>query len=150
MVDEEWSLLTTTLSVNTSNGFNPPQDAMASAATYVNDDGTWDIPWISEDSTTQFHIYLHFAEIQTLLANETREFNVLLNGNVFYGSYSPKKLSTETMSTDSKSPERCERGICLLQMVKTRKSSLPPLLNAMEIFTVVEFPQSETYQDEGA
>ncbi|KFK35821.1 hypothetical protein AALP_AA4G041600 [Arabis alpina] len=61
---------------------------------------------------------------------------------------SPKKLSTETMSIKPESPERCKDGICFLQLVKTKKSTLPPLINAAEIFTVVEFPQSETNQDE--
>lgn len=123
---------------------------MASAATRVNDNGTLEFPWKLKDSTTRFHIYLHFAELQTLLANETREFNVLLNGEVFYGPYSPKKLSIETMITKPESTLRCEGGICSLQLVKTTKSTLPPLINAIELFTVVEFPQSETNQDEGA
>lgn len=53
LVDEEWNLVTTTFSVNTSNGYDPPQGAMASVATYVNDNGTWDMPWSLEDSTTR-------------------------------------------------------------------------------------------------
>nr|VDD55808.1 unnamed protein product [Brassica oleracea] len=39
---------------------------------------------------------------------------------------------------------------CLLQLVKTLNSSLPPLLNAMEIFTVIDFPQMETNDDDVA
>lgn len=149
LVKKDWNLINTTLNVNTSNGFDPPQGAMASAATYVNDNGTWDIPWNMEDSTTRFHIYLHFAEIQTLLANETREFSVLLNGNEFSKPFSPKMLGIVTMITQPESTLRCESGACLLQLVKTTNSTLPPLLNAMEIFTVVELPQPETNQDEG-
>ncbi|KAJ4896668.1 Leucine-rich repeat protein kinase family protein [Raphanus sativus] len=148
LIDKDWNLITTTLNVNTSNGFDPPQGAMASAATYVNDNGTWNIPWNVEDSTTRFHIYLHFAEIQTLLANETREFKVLLNGNEFSEPFSPEKLRIHTMITQPESTLRCDGGACLMQLVKTAKSTLPPLLNAMEIFTVVELPQSETNQDE--
>uniref|UniRef100_M4ENP5 Protein kinase domain-containing protein n=1 Tax=Brassica campestris TaxID=3711 RepID=M4ENP5_BRACM len=148
LVKKDWNLITTTLNVNTSNGFDPPQGAMASAATYVNDNGTWDIPWNMEDSTTRFHIYLHFAEIQTLLANETREFSVFLNGNEFSKPFSPKMLGIVTMITQPESTLRCESGACLLQLVKTTNSTLPPLLNAMEIFTVVELPQPETNQDE--
>ncbi|KAH0849998.1 hypothetical protein HID58_095901 [Brassica napus] len=110
--------------------------------------GTWDIPWNMEDSTTRFHIYLHFAEIQTLLANETREFSVLLNGNEFSKPFSPKMLGIVTMITQPESTLRCESGACHLQLVKTTKSTLPPLLNAMEIFTGVELPQPETNQDE--
>ncbi|XP_010500450.1 PREDICTED: receptor-like protein kinase At3g21340 [Camelina sativa] len=146
--NKEWTLVTTTLNVNTTNGFDLPQGAMASAATRENDNGTWEFPWSLKDSTTRFHIYLHFAELETLLANETREFNVLLNGKVFYGPYSPTSLSIGTMSTQPESTLTCKGGSCLLQLVKTTKSTLPPLINAIELFTVVEFPQSETNQDE--
>ncbi|EOA38977.1 hypothetical protein CARUB_v10011410mg [Capsella rubella] len=146
--NKEWTLITTTLNVNTSNGFDLPQGAMASAATRVNDNGTWEFPWTLKDSTTRFHIYLHFAELQTLLANETREFNVFLNGKHFYGPYSPNKFSIGSMSTQPESTLTCKGGSCLLQLVKTTKSTLPPLINAIELFTVVEFPQIETNQDE--
>ncbi|KAL1209213.1 Receptor-like protein kinase [Cardamine amara subsp. amara] len=146
--DKEYTVVTTTLSVNTTNGYDPPQGAMASAVTHVNDNGTLKFPWNLTDSTTRFHIYLHFAELQTLLANETREFNVLLNGNIFYGPFSPRKLSIETMITKPESTLTCEGGNCLLQLVKTAKSTLPPLINALELFDVVEFPQSETNQYE--
>ncbi|XP_010481036.2 PREDICTED: receptor-like protein kinase At3g21340 [Camelina sativa] len=146
--NKEWTLVTTTLNVNTTNGFDLPQGAMASAATRENDNGTWEFPWSLKDSTTRFHIYLHFAEIETLLANETREFNVFLNGKLFYGPYSPTSLSIGTMSTQPESTLTCKGGSCLLQLVKTTKSTLPPLINAIELFTVVEFPQSETNQDE--
>ncbi|CAN8321488.1 unnamed protein product [Cochlearia groenlandica] len=148
LVDKKWTLLSTTLNVSTTNGYDPPQGVMASAATYANDKGEMNMPWSFDDSTTRFQIYIHFAEIQTLLANETREFNVLLNGNMFSGLYSPKKLQIQSMFTNFTSPERCIGGMCLLQLVKTRKSTLPPLINALEIFTIVDFPQLETNQDE--
>ncbi|KAH0855141.1 LOW QUALITY PROTEIN: hypothetical protein HID58_020458 [Brassica napus] len=57
-------------------------------------------------------------------------------------------LGIVTMITQPESTLRCESGACHLQLVKTTKSTLPPLLNAMEIFTVVELPQPETNQDE--
>lgn len=41
-------------------------------------------------------------------------------------------------------PLTCVGGLCRIQLVRTARSSLQPFMNAFEIYTVVEFPQSET------
>lgn len=120
---------------------------MATAATPLNANGTLNISWTLEPPTTQFYSYMHFAELQTLRANSTREFNVTLNGKYTYGPYSPKPLKTETVF--DRIPEQCDGGACNLQVVKTLESTLPPLLNAIEAFTVIDFPQIETNGDDG-
>ncbi|CAN7110834.1 unnamed protein product, partial [Brassica rapa subsp. narinosa] len=42
-----------------------------------------------EFPTDTVYIYLHFAEVEVLRANETREFNISLNGVSINDSYSP-------------------------------------------------------------
>lgn len=120
---------------------------METAAVPLNPNATLNITWSLETPTTQFYSYMHFAEIQTLRANDTRELNVTLNGKYSYGPYSPKPLKTETVL--DLNPEQCDGGACILQLLKTSKSTLPPLLNAMEAFTVIDFPQMETNGDDG-
>lgn len=120
---------------------------MSTAATPLNANETLNITWTTESSTTQFYTYMHFAELQTLRDNDTREFNVTLNGKETYGPYSPKLLKTESI-VDLR-PEQCDEGRCILQFVKTLQSTLPPLLNAIEAFTVIDFPQMETNGDDG-
>jgi hypothetical protein len=119
---------------------------MAKAATPIKANDTLNITWTVEPPTTKFYSYMHFAELQTLRANDAREFNVTMNGIYTYGPYSPKPLKTETIY--DKIPEQCDGGACLLQVVKTLKSTLPPLLNAIEAFTVIDFPQMETNGDD--
>ncbi|EOA39639.1 hypothetical protein CARUB_v10008273mg [Capsella rubella] len=143
-----WAQVTTTLELNTSVTYELPQRVMAAAATPLKANETLNITWTVEPPTTQFYSYMHFAELQTLRANETREFNVTLNGNYTYGPYSPKPLKTETVF--DLRPEQCDGGTCILQVVKTLKSTLPPLLNAIEAFSVIDFPQMETNEDDVA
>ncbi|CAH8282892.1 unnamed protein product [Eruca vesicaria subsp. sativa] len=144
--EKEWTGLTTDLKVDTSNYYNPPQVVMASASTPISAFAPWNFTWSLSPSTTQFYIYMHFAEIKTLQANETREFNVLVNGITTNERFSPTKLAIQTIYFSK--PQECEEGICLVELLRTSNSTLPPLMNAFEIYTVIEFPQLETNQDD--
>ncbi|KAL1194263.1 putative LRR receptor-like serine/threonine-protein kinase [Cardamine amara subsp. amara] len=146
-LEKNWAQVTTTEVVNV-NDYELPQRVMATGATPLNNNETLNITWNVEPSTTKFRAYMHFAELQTLRANDTREFNVTLNGNYLSGPYSPIPLKAETEVHVK--PEQCDDGACLLQLVKTLKSTLPPLLNAIEAFTVIDLPQVETNEDDAA
>ncbi|KAL1210929.1 putative LRR receptor-like serine/threonine-protein kinase [Cardamine amara subsp. amara] len=141
-----WKQVTTTLNVNTSTLYDLPQGVMATAVTPLTENATLNITWTLDPPTTQFYSYVHLAELQTLRANDTREFNMTLNGKYSYGPYSPKALKTETIFDVT--PGQCDDGACILQLVKTPRSTLPPLLNAVEAFTVINFPQLETNEDD--
>ncbi|CAA7045850.1 unnamed protein product [Microthlaspi erraticum] len=145
---KEWTEVTTDLNVNTSNGYEPPQAVMASASTPISTFAPWNFTWSLPSSTTQFYVYLHFAEIETLSSLDTREFKVELNGKLAYERYSPRTLAMETIFFST--PQQCEGGECILELTKTPKSTLPPLINALELFTVIDFPQLETNQDDVA
>ncbi|XP_019096758.1 PREDICTED: receptor-like protein kinase At3g21340 isoform X1 [Camelina sativa] len=144
----EWTELTTNLKINSSNSYAPPQVVMASASTPISSSATWNFSWLLPSSTTQFYMYMHFAEIQTLRSIDTREFKVTLNGNLAFERYSPKTLAMETIFYST--AQQCEGGKCLLELIKTPKSTLPPLMNALEVFTVIDFPQLETNPDDVA
>ncbi|KAF2595037.1 hypothetical protein F2Q70_00043152 [Brassica cretica] len=147
-VANSWTQVTTNLNVNSSNLYELPKGVMSTGVTPLNPNATLNITWTIEPSTTKFYSYMHFAELQTLRANDTREFNITMNGKISYGPYSPKPLKTQTIFDIT--PEQCDGGACLLQLLKTSKSTLPPLLNAIEAFTVIDFPQMETNEDDVA
>uniref|UniRef100_M4DUV7 Protein kinase domain-containing protein n=1 Tax=Brassica campestris TaxID=3711 RepID=M4DUV7_BRACM len=100
------------------------------------------IEWSSANPDAQYHLYAHFAELQDLEANETREFSMVWNGQHYYGPLVPLKLNLLTIF--NKSPRTCNGGKCNVQLIRTNRSTLPPLLNAFEVFTVIHLPQSET------
>ncbi|CAN8321496.1 unnamed protein product [Cochlearia groenlandica] len=142
--ESSWKQVTTILNVdNDANGYKVPEDVMETGVTPLNASEALSYSWMLNTYTTQFYIYMHFAEVETLRTNDIREFYITMNGKLIYNKpYSPRLLESKTLS--SQGAFTCDKGECLLQLVKTQKSTLPPLLNAIEIFTVIEFPQIET------
>lgn len=117
------------------------------AATPTNASEPITIEWTSENPKDQYYMYEHLAEIQDLQANETREFVVFLNGKNISDPVTPKKLKITTMR--SLRASTCGGGECKLQLIRTPRSTLPPLLNAYEIYSVIQFMQPETNENEG-
>ncbi|CAE5981726.1 unnamed protein product [Arabidopsis arenosa] len=143
----EWTQINTTRNVSGfSDGYNPPQDVIKTAAIPTNVSEPLEFIWNSESSDDQTYAYLYFAEIQKLKTNETREFKIVANGRLDYTNYIPTKFEAETLINPA--PLKCEGGLCRVQLSKTPRSTLPPLMNAIEIFSVIQFPQSETYTDD--
>ncbi|CAN6895635.1 unnamed protein product [Brassica oleracea] len=144
---ELWAEVTTNLTVNVDKSNELPHGVMATGATPLNEKDALNMTWDVEPPTAKSYIYMYFAELKTLRANDTREFNMTQNGKYLSGPYSPIPLEAQTITAEE---QQCDEGACLLQLVKTLNSSLPPLLNAMEIFTVIDFPQMETNDDDVA
>ena len=119
---------------------------MSTAATPKTDSSPLNFNWDSETATSEYYIYMHFAEVEKLKANQSRSFYITINGEPFHGPYVPEYLSTETLSsrwalTKAKNYE--------VSILKTENSALPPILNAVEIYSVRNLSQSETDQQDG-
>ncbi|KAF3558589.1 hypothetical protein F2Q69_00012081 [Brassica cretica] len=119
-----------------------------SAATPKNASEPLLITWTAKPYNAEVYLYMHFAEIEALEANQTREFDVILKGNFNHSGFSPPKLELYTLYTAG--AVQCDSEGCNLQLVKTPNSTLPPLINAIEVYTVIEFPQVETSQNDVA
>ncbi|XP_019102059.1 PREDICTED: putative receptor-like protein kinase At3g46340 isoform X3 [Camelina sativa] len=144
--ETEWKQISTNLKVNNSNGYLVPQDVLMTAAIPVNTSAPMSFTENLEFPNDELYFNFHFSEVQALEANQTREFSILWNGIVIYSPLSPEYLHAITMFNPS--PSLCEVGKCLLELQRTQNSTLPPLLNAIEVFTVINFPQSETNDDD--
>lgn len=142
---KEWTQISTALDVNNSNKYVPPKDVLIHAATPTDANAPLTIELPSGGSGEEYYFYAHFAEIQDLQAKDTREFNISLNGEVLSDPIIPKKLDITTVS----SVGTCQGMECILQLTRTNRSTLSPLINALEIFTVIRFPQSETDENDG-
>lgn len=145
--EKDWKQISTTLTVNNSNSFRVPQDALKTAATSANASA----PLIDTEypitSNDKVYLYLHFAEVQDLRSNETREFDISLNGESLKDSYRPLYLQSDTV--DNPSPVICKDRECIIKLSKSGKSTHPPLINAIEGFVVADFRQSETDDNDG-
>ena len=145
-----WIQIFTTLQVevnNLENYYDPPNAALTSAATPTNSNLPLMINWTSSNVDNQYYFYTHFAEIQELQTNDTREFSIVWNGEVLRRQFIPPKFSAFSLYRSS--PSTCEGGKCSLQLIRTNTSTLPPLINALEVYTVIHFSQSETNENDG-
>ncbi|KAE8705170.1 putative leucine-rich repeat receptor-like protein kinase [Hibiscus syriacus] len=140
----DWTQIATSSDIrNGLNDYQPPLLAMRSACTPANASQPLNFPINSSIPNAQYYIYMHFAEIQELEANQSREFNIYINGNYWGGPYSPTYLSADTLY----SPAALRDGE--ISLVRTTNSTLPPILNAIEMYTVKELVLLQTVDTEG-
>ncbi|KAK1627317.1 hypothetical protein QYE76_001632 [Lolium multiflorum] len=146
-----WTNITTAESVNVSNsGFNAPSAVLQSAATPVN--GTQlDFSWSTDpsinndDRSTSYLLLLYFAELQRLPSKALRKFDILVASWSGSRSYSPKYLF----------PEVVERmvvqgsGQLTVSLVATPDATLPPIVNAFEVYSVRQMTELATGNEDG-
>lgn len=144
---EEFKIINNTVITTFSNPYDPPKAVISTAAIPTNASSPLTISWTTSNPEDQIYIYIHFLELQGLRANDTRIFDIVMNGIITSPAYSPTDSVLDTVY--NKKPLRCNDSVCSLELRKTPDSTLPPLINAMEIFTVLEFPETATYEDDG-
>ncbi|EOA39631.1 hypothetical protein CARUB_v10008262mg, partial [Capsella rubella] len=146
-LDNKTSVISTEASVDTSNFYNVPQPVAKTAAVPANATQPMTIDWTLDDITAQSYIYMHFAEIENLEENATREFNITFNGGRnWYSYFRPPNFSITTVFNPGavSSPD----GKFNFTFTKTGNSTLPPLINGLEVYKVLNIEQQETDQDE--
>ncbi|WZZ46679.1 hypothetical protein YC2023_042938 [Brassica napus] len=136
--------INTTTPVNTKNAFDLPQAIISKAAIAKGAGKSWSRGWLMQNQD-DVHVYLHFAEIQVLKPKDTREFSILWNDATINYSYSPPEFMADTVPI--RTSTKCD-DLCYLELVRGKSSSLPPSINAMEVFGVLQLPQSETDEND--
>ncbi|KAJ6855686.1 hypothetical protein NC651_040354 [Populus alba x Populus x berolinensis] len=95
-----------------------------------------------ENSTAEFRVYFHFAEIEQIAPGKLREFTITLNG-LKYGPFTPEYLKPLTKGPYKLQVQEDQVGFSI---DATLRSDLPPILNALEIFELWSLPDSPTNQ----
>lgn len=105
--------------------------------------------WWKLDRNFRYFFYLHFAELVKLHMNESREFNIYMNGDLWYGiPLIPTYLVTDTLySTKGSKPDN--EGKIQIGFNATENSTLPPLVNALEYYALQKNSGQETYEKDG-
>ncbi|KAJ8638589.1 hypothetical protein MRB53_012856 [Persea americana] len=101
-------------------------------------------PTSNVDPRLQYPVFLHFAELEQLQNNQSREFNFSLDGKYALGPFSPKYLSVSTIFTTSPLSGQDQH---VVDLYKTTSSTLPPILNAVEFFIVEQRTSPTDGQD---
>lgn len=143
---DEWTNITTSQTVNSENDFQPPHVVMNNAAMPINRSTPFRIIFEGLDPSTKYYLYMHFAELQQLKQNESRAFNINVNGRILYGPVVPTYLLLTTIY--STLPITGEVNYTFT-LDKLENSTLPPIVNAFEIYALVGVSQLETDQDDG-
>ncbi|KAL5755842.1 hypothetical protein ACOSQ2_020588 [Xanthoceras sorbifolium] len=101
--------------------------------------------WEPNNPQSKYYVYLHFNDVREVNFNLTREMNIYENGDLWYGPFAPYYFSSRTLfSRIPSSGEKIE-----FYIKKTENSTLPPILNAFEIYMAInEFPQLLTNQQD--
>ncbi|XP_020223399.1 LRR receptor-like serine/threonine-protein kinase IOS1 [Cajanus cajan] len=144
--DDHWTPLNASIPVDYLNqnrsSYKLPAIVMSTAVTPVNASDPLVIRWEPDDETEQFYVYMHFTEIQVLAKNEIREFNITQNGDPWYQKFSPRYRGVNTLCSVS----AISGKEIAYSLEKTKNSTLPPIINAIEIYRVIDFSQSDTHQ----
>lgn len=128
--------------------FYVPYKVMRTAIAPDNTSNPLTITWEPLNVSDQFLIYLHLAEVQTLQSNQIREFNLYLNGNLWTPNNEPVIPTNQTSVVRSSAPE-LPASKHEIVMQKTERSTLPPIINALEVYSVKKFLQSQTHSQDG-
>ncbi|XP_060672293.1 probable LRR receptor-like serine/threonine-protein kinase At1g05700 [Ziziphus jujuba] len=143
--DEDWTNISTSSTIEFDRAtYRLPSVVMTTAATPKSADGSLEyrLPTDSTSTTSAlYYVYMDFAEVEELQANQSREFSIFYDGVLYYEAESPIHLKASLIHTI--------RGIVggrSFVISKTANSTLPPLLNAIEVYVVREFSQSETQE----
>ncbi|XP_074364036.1 putative leucine-rich repeat receptor-like protein kinase At2g19210 [Apium graveolens] len=124
--------------------FNVPYKVMRTAIVPDNSSEPLKISWVPLNASDRFIICLHYGEVQTLQSNETREFNMYLNGNLWTPNDLPITPSYQTPSSVFSTGPELSASRHEIVMQKTERSTLPPIINALEVYSVRKFQQSQT------
>ncbi|XP_054804467.1 probable LRR receptor-like serine/threonine-protein kinase At4g29180 isoform X2 [Prosopis cineraria] len=128
-----WDSVSTSHAINgNKNGYRAPSEVMRTAARPKNFSVPLEFSWTPNDPNLKFYVYLYFAEVKQLEINELRKFRISWNGHSLFGPLVPSYLVSTTASNLKPLMGNEHR----LSLHRTEDSTLPPILNAVEIFEV--------------
>ncbi|ONI15027.1 hypothetical protein PRUPE_3G021900 [Prunus persica] len=143
---DDWTQLSTsqTIDSGSSNDYQPPPIVMRTAATPRRANAPLDFFWLPADDKASYYVCMHFAEVEKLQANQSRLQYITRNRRVFYELFALDYLYTNTIF----SPAALSGGQYNFSIRKAENSTLPPILNAIEIYTLKEFLELETNRED--
>ncbi|GAB4842327.1 hypothetical protein Ancab_012297 [Ancistrocladus abbreviatus] len=144
---QDWEFFSENVAINPANtgAYKIPSIVLSTAAKplYANDSLV--CSWNSTDPMAVVYMFWHFAEIEEVGLNDTREFQIYMSGNFSSGPISPRYLEAQMIA----SPATPLNGSTFwFSINKTSRSTLPPILNAVEFYTQISLPQSATNDED--
>ncbi|XP_022949482.1 LRR receptor-like serine/threonine-protein kinase IOS1 isoform X2 [Cucurbita moschata] len=144
----KWTPITTSLPINNNDspGFMAPSKVLSTASTVINASAPMEFYWDDVNGPNQYYVYMYFAELQELKANQSRLFKIYLNDQLWVADNILVSYLTENV-VRSLAPLTLNDTYDF-KLIMSEGSTLPPILNAIEIYKVMNFPQLTTEQDD--
>ncbi|CAI8594646.1 unnamed protein product [Vicia faba] len=140
-----WKSLNSSVVVDDNgDGYKVPSEVIRTCSTPKNENDSLEFSWTSNDPNTKFYVYLYFAEVERLQRTQLRKFSVSWNGSPLSTSLVPKYWQATTLF-NSKSLVADEHRISIQ---RTEDSTLPPILNAVEIYVVRQLDALPTFEED--
>ncbi|XP_038898023.1 probable LRR receptor-like serine/threonine-protein kinase At1g51880 [Benincasa hispida] len=142
--DKDYIRLSTSLTIDADghNKHHPAAKVMETAMTPKNASQSIDLRWESDDENNQYYIYLHFAELVKLQRKQFRGFNISHNGQYWGGPIIPDYLYTSSIY--SIRPLKFPQKQHSFSFFKTENSTLPPIINGLEVYLQIEISELES------
>ncbi|CAL4902165.1 unnamed protein product [Urochloa decumbens] len=136
----EWRSISTTSRVNNveNDKFEAPSAVMQTAITPSNASRNIQFSWDPEpqpsDPSPGYIAIMYFSELDNLSSNQVRQFYISLNGKPWYSSaFRPEYLLSNAIFDNE--PNRYSQYSITISA--TANSTLPPIINALEVFSVM-------------
>ncbi|KAJ4780567.1 Leucine-rich repeat protein kinase family protein [Rhynchospora pubera] len=138
--DRIWKNFTfgTSTDISTTSAVQPdsysatPSLVMQTASTSSSTERTLSFSWSYDNQSSVCLVILHIFEIQDIPRTDFREFDILQDGDTTSkSSFNPSKLDTEPFVYTDTGDTKYN-----VSLQATSKSTLPPLLNAIEVYLI--------------
>ncbi|KAK1548934.1 hypothetical protein Q3G72_011580 [Acer saccharum] len=96
----DWAPISTSSVIYHDMEYQLPSAVMSTAVTPSNDNGSLTFSWATRDNTTQYYIYLHFAELQRdQMTKQTRQMYIYSSRTLCYDEYNPPRIILLNLSS---------------------------------------------------
>lgn len=143
---DNWEQLNTssTIDPDNQNSFELPSVVMSTAIKPKNVNESLNFSWQPTDQNAEYYIFMHFAEVEKLQPNQTRFQYITKNGKIYNDLF-----ALEYMYPATSYSSKAMSGGQDISIFKAENSTLPPILNAFEIYKVKKFVELDTSQGDG-
>uniref|UniRef100_K3YPU5 non-specific serine/threonine protein kinase n=1 Tax=Setaria italica TaxID=4555 RepID=K3YPU5_SETIT len=126
-----------------TDAYDVPSAVMQNAATPVNGsriDFSWDPSDPSVNISSRYFFVFYFAELQSVASNTLRQFDIIVNNSTWNTKpYTPPFLFADSISGIVQGQETYN-----ISLVATKNATLPPILNAMEMYLMKPITETAT------
>ncbi|CAO2153087.1 unnamed protein product [Urochloa humidicola] len=145
-VGPKWNNMSTTQNMQPDPSFVEPVAVLQTAATATGNNTAFNFTWQDNRPAYSFMVFLHFADFQN---TQARQFDIYFNGNLLGRGdkpYTPQYLASSSVC--SSGWYRATDGNYNVTLVASAASVLPPMLNAIEIYTLRTFDTPTTFSED--